>query len=164
MSTGRRWLAYILSLLIGVQVVSFAFACAQMGQVERLIFAEAGMDQRVYEVDFVDREIKTYMDGLDGRAYGLQSTALSRVDVLRLRTCGALAMLPLWRDSYINASVSDAKMWRVSIISDGKAREIMGMGDWPLTWRLLIPKMTRMADTSMQNALPISPDIPLMEL
>lgn len=104
MSTGRRWLACILSLLIGVQVVSFAFACTQMGQVERLIFAEAGKAQRVYEVDFADKEIRTYMDGLDGQAYGLKSTAISRADVLRLRTYGALAMLPLWRDSYVNAS------------------------------------------------------------
>ena len=52
-------MAYILSLLIGVQVASFAFACTQMGQVERLIFAEAGMASRIYEVDFVDREFKT---------------------------------------------------------------------------------------------------------
>ena len=164
MSTGRRWLACILSLLIGVQVASFAFACTQMGQVERLIFAEAGMAPRIYEVDFVDREFKTYMDGLDGRAYNLQSTPLSGVEVLRLRTYGALAMLPLWRDSYVNASVSDANLWRVSVISADKTREIMGMGDWPLTWRLLIPKMTRMADMSTQNPLPISPDIPQMEL
>ena len=148
-----KWLLRAWCVMMAVYVLLTAASAVRMADVDRLAYA--GADGYVYEVDFVNRQV--YARNIDGTWNGVE---LSGTEAAWLKASGALALLPLWRTDYVGPLGDQADIWFLETAYSNGTKRVAGAGDWPVTWRLVVPKVQRLGRRALSEAVKPESSLP----